>query len=749
MAEATAALACWGGGFSAEFCCNTALGPQGNLGCWDNVFTFDRCCVAADTLPQQQALPSQPTAPVPIPLSQAPHSGYHCWGGDYTEEHCCDTVWGLNGFGGCWDEVHTYARCCSLESATRRQALCCNPLLDEGGRALCAAIDPAYAGRCPAAAADGSCEAALRGPSSALRFRASPFHAAGLYLWLDHPADDASACAAVGGERYAASVRIYKGMPQNLFAIFCLPAACADVALNNATLAAQFVDGIVSHHADLPADAIGAYHRAVAFKRLHFLPTAVLSLLMARAAAACAVFAVFAAATIVACYAPTPRGAVGHLCASLSLRNSMARLLARPSPKVDASADLARVLLTAVTVVGHVGMFTAWQGVHCPGDRDPSAGLAPALPSWLCRSMAVRWVNPGFAVLSGYLAGASAAHRSTSRARALAEGRKPRPGRWRDTPLRLFRQYVRQVPQFIARGALVDPLLTEAMWHSFYENSSMRLRTFPAHWLSEGLLAAPLLSAWGLRREAEGGPMRIFERFWRVKLLLLVPLGAVVERVPSRALAPAAVLAAAAAWGALPSGAEDVNDGFLSTAALSRAAAIGFALGAARPAFLGSASPSLLASLLALPAAALGACVATTAALSAQAEPHWSVEFVRGSLGIDGSSAALLLFSIGCCVSLGALGSEGAFSSLLLTWPATVLSRLSLGMMVNNYAVILIANMLLMDDRPLPGDVSVFLSWSILLWVLSALAAVVQWCTLESPAAAFVAEAASSTPPSA
>jgi len=36
--------ACWSQGFSADFCCNKALGNEGNIGCWDGQFTFERCC---------------------------------------------------------------------------------------------------------------------------------------------------------------------------------------------------------------------------------------------------------------------------------------------------------------------------------------------------------------------------------------------------------------------------------------------------------------------------------------------------------------------------------------------------------------------------------------------------------------------------------------------------------------------------------------------------------------------------------
>jgi len=38
------AIACWGGGMTAEICCDTRYGPSGNEACWDAQFTFETCC---------------------------------------------------------------------------------------------------------------------------------------------------------------------------------------------------------------------------------------------------------------------------------------------------------------------------------------------------------------------------------------------------------------------------------------------------------------------------------------------------------------------------------------------------------------------------------------------------------------------------------------------------------------------------------------------------------------------------------
>jgi len=87
--------ACWQGGFSREFCCDTVRDPSGVDACWDAEFTFLRCCNVED-------------------LHQAPSAtrvwGEACWAGDAPDlfTRCC------SGSGNplCWDDTRQYETCC-------------------------------------------------------------------------------------------------------------------------------------------------------------------------------------------------------------------------------------------------------------------------------------------------------------------------------------------------------------------------------------------------------------------------------------------------------------------------------------------------------------------------------------------------------------------------------------------------------------------------------------------------------------
>ena len=39
---------CWGGGFTAELCCDQKFGKDGNPACWDSYHTFQTCCLGKE-----------------------------------------------------------------------------------------------------------------------------------------------------------------------------------------------------------------------------------------------------------------------------------------------------------------------------------------------------------------------------------------------------------------------------------------------------------------------------------------------------------------------------------------------------------------------------------------------------------------------------------------------------------------------------------------------------------------------------
>merc|ERR1712196_290863 len=68
----------------------------------------------------------------------------------------------------------------------------------------------------------------------------------------------------------------------------------------------------------------------------------------------------------------------------------------------------------------------------------------------------------------------------------------------------------------------------------------------------------------------------------------------------------------------------------------------------------------------------------------------------------------------------------------------SLLSRLSLGMMVNNYPMLCTINAIVLRLRPLPCRAPVWIAWASCIWLASAASALVQWCRLEAPAVALL-----------
>lgn len=82
---------CWTDGFTYEKCCDSKLGPRGDLGCWDSFVTYESCC-----LDHQSSIAD----------------AFSCWTPTLPQAACCPSQLGPRGNSDCWDDFYTYEACC-------------------------------------------------------------------------------------------------------------------------------------------------------------------------------------------------------------------------------------------------------------------------------------------------------------------------------------------------------------------------------------------------------------------------------------------------------------------------------------------------------------------------------------------------------------------------------------------------------------------------------------------------------------
>jgi len=425
-----------------------------------------------------------------------------------------------------------------------------------------------------------------------------------------------------------------------------------------------------------------------------------------------------------------------HRCCSrwpslsvLSLRCSWHGLMSTASAERLVGADAMRTVLVGLAILGHVALHAGWEGEQCGSMQ------APALPEWHCSAFAAfRWICPAFMVLSGFLFGRAAAQRAGSTVQSAMK--------WLFG--RMARAYVRQVSQLLVLLAVYGhiigklPLQADAAHIERLFGSLERARKF---WFLDGLLLSVLPS-----QQSTGQLQRAFTTQWVLQVLMHAPLALLVAVLPRRRLwvssAVALVVAVATSMN-LPSALVGTTAPVLggsplqSSTELAPSAAFGFALG------VFDTMPSAGNHWMRLVAGGLGAAIAALPVL-------YGLDDVSSGLGLSGLApgyaasiasiankwplAPVAIFGLGFGLALRTVVACWSYGEI--SWSGqviTLLSRLSLGMMANSFPVFCLLDALCRRHVPLPSTAFAWISWSMIVWVTSAAAAIIQWCTLGSP----------------
>lgn len=336
-----------------------------------------------------------------------------CWAGAFTEDLCCDSLKGPNGHSACWDgQAFTFERCCLAEVPACRQDFRRHRVLFHGA--------------------------------------SSQVERLGNFLIEEAPKWESPDCFELGGKRYA--VEATEAGRTLVFLSVCVPEVCfmhqermwvfneiyADV-LKPRKLEGKLWPGELQFKERPLRSPRKLLHDI--FNELALPTLAALSLPLLATVASC-------------CLALLGKGWQAGTIGSVSLLGSARRLAAPQLGETSMTADVVRVFLVSVVVIGHVGSFTEFRGTTCRSDPFFQQLLqlkssAEPKPRWCCAGqLFYRWANPGFMLLSGFLL-ARAARRQQARHRhggALTGAAVWLSGR-------IARSYFRQVPQHLARLA--------------------------------------------------------------------------------------------------------------------------------------------------------------------------------------------------------------------------------------------------------------------------------------------------------
>lgn len=599
-----------------------------------------------------------------------------CWSGEFTEDLCCDAIHGQHGLSECWDGIFTYDRCClhgvsEFRSALRRHI------------------------------ADFA-----RGSSQVRTVQ-------GL-IW-EAPSLDAHICRAVGA-RYHAIIRMHEAYLLSLE--LCLPQQCSDK--DAAWAVGQLYGGVMPALARSSEVSVTLHPMLLQLSELY--PD-----LLQHAAALTLTLAALSIAVILLRPACSGWSDLFEACGSRGL-------MAKSSGSTF--LDALRVFLTLAAVGGHVGTFALFEGSFCAGDKQAtilsSHPTAQPLPVWHCSGDALyRWVNPGFAMLSAFLIGSSPWGYHGSDCVGAGKAVTCTIGR-------LARAYVRQVPQHLAvlaaAGSLVLALEENAGPRENLAVTSM-MREARESWL-QGAFVFPLWApqANGLR------VMTVFSCIWQLQLGLLIPLIVLREWVRPPwvwgiCMGMTMATMCQTRWLCSDGHPRVALCGLREVHELAPVAILGFACGSVSSRYkrirlfmpapitasLGSVSAALM----------LGAPILHRRSSVASLE-HTSIS---GTVALQRTPVALFGMGLGGALVLFAGNSSSATHVRSRSCHVlAVLSRLSLGMMVNNFPIICAANSLMLQRTPLSADVLTFCLWVALIWVVSLVSSAAQWCILVAPA---------------
>lgn len=389
------------------------------------------------------------------------------------------------------------------------------------------------------------------------------------------------------------------------------------------------------------------------------------------------------------------------------------------------AVDLVRALLTFCTLAGHVAWLTEWSGQR-PGLWSDER-CSKQLPFWLCILIqSTRWNNPGFVILSSFLS-----------AHSLPLQRGLPSACWAFR--RLARSYLRQVAQLLGAGSFFAIAVASMPYHPSVENlwKISAFKTAADNWLVDGFLLGPLLG------------IEVYDPFnWRIgemleaqlviQVALVVPLTVLLGIFAKPYSFVIAGVGIAYAWTlAVP----PINS-FHTPSELIVPAIAGFVLGFIFP----DRNWKLPISV----AASLGLCGLFAALLPMTADDEKLLKGLQVELPgtklyqhlkSSWSLAPIVVFSLGFSMVLASLIQICSSSSSLLERSALkpkvlVISRLSLGIIINHLQLIEVVKAVGLSHEHLPCTVYAYSMWLISICLCSAVAASIQWCFLEAPTVA-------------